>query len=378
VETHGDTGQRIPRGGHGAIRRTRLAAVTMAAAALMTLTVVGASGASVAPGETMAHETHCWTMTPFADELRLDVALVAPPTVGFYTISAQWWGNGRYLIEGAGDGQVNHNGTRVSVSFPVGVRVGDRVTGYLSYDTNGATDNVPSDPTTAEYVYNPAGANAFSIEINGLRWASGNTLSIQGENNHFFEFDGSYQSLFDIGFLDAGSSLPGHQLAGQGAVTFQIANVFTSPLNTLRNSDQLPTSLSDVDLSAATDTTVYVLSDYPTYRPGRYGFFVSLERSSIRLAARISAAIPETIDIKSGSFPNSINPKSNGVIPVAILTTNPFDATTVDPLSIKFGPQRATEAHGRGHNEDVDGDGDVDLVLHFRTQEIGLQSGAAG
>ena len=81
------------------------------------------------------------------------------------------------------------------------------------------------------------------------------------------------------------------------------------------------------------------------------------------------------IDIKPGSFPNSINPRSKGVIPVAILTTATFDATTVDPLSVKFGPAGATESHGRGHIEDVDGDGDQDLVLHFRTQDTGIQCG---
>ena len=173
------------------------------------------------------------------------------------------------------------------VTTPVGVQVGDHVTGYFTYDTKRATDRFPSDPTIAEYVYNPAGANSFYIEVNGLRWASGNTLSIQVENNRFFDFDGSYQSLFDIQFLDAGSSFPGNQLAGQGAVTFQVANIFNSTPNTLLSSDQLPTSLSDIDLSVANDTTVYVLSDYPTYPPGRYGFFVSLDRNSIRLAPRL-------------------------------------------------------------------------------------------
>src|SRR5439155_24325725 len=78
------------------------------------------------------------------------------------------------------------------------------------------------------------------------------------------------------------------------------------------------------------------------------------------------------IDIKPGTFPNSINPRSRGVIPVAILTTDTFDATTVDPLSVRFGPSGAIEAHGRGHIEDVDGDGDLDLVLHFRTQDTGI------
>lgn len=85
--------------------------------------------------------------------------------------------------------------------------------------------------------------------------------------------------------------------------------------------------------------------------------------------------ITVAIDIKPGSFPNSINPRSKGVIPVAILTTSVFDATTVNPLSVKFGPDGATESHGRGHIEDVDGDGDQDLVLHFRTQDTGIQCG---
>ena len=82
-----------------------------------------------------------------------------------------------------------------------------------------------------------------------------------------------------------------------------------------------------------------------------------------------------TVDLKPGEFPNTINPKSNGVIPVAILTTPDFNATTVDPLSVEFGPQGALEAHGKGHIEDVNGDGQPDLLLHFRTQDTGITCG---
>ena len=79
------------------------------------------------------------------------------------------------------------------------------------------------------------------------------------------------------------------------------------------------------------------------------------------------------VDIKQGSNPNLINLKSNGVIPLAILTTPGFDAAQVDPSSVRFGPNQAKETHNKGHLEDVDGDGDTDLVLHFRIQETGIK-----
>lgn len=81
------------------------------------------------------------------------------------------------------------------------------------------------------------------------------------------------------------------------------------------------------------------------------------------------------IDIKPWSDPNSINLQSKGLIPVAILTTDDFDATMVDPSTVAFGPDSASIAHGKSHIEDVDSDGDLDLVLHFNTQETGIACG---
>ncbi len=87
------------------------------------------------------------------------------------------------------------------------------------------------------------------------------------------------------------------------------------------------------------------------------------------------------IDIKPGSEINPINCKSmNGVIPVAILTTDCFDAAMVDHTSVVFGPAEAYEAHSNKHGmirhmEDVDFDGDIDMVFHFRGYETGIVCG---
>jgi hypothetical protein len=47
--------------------------------------------------------------------------------------------------------------------------------------------------------------------------------------------------------------------------------------------------------------------------------------------------VPVDIDIKPWSWPNSINRKSKGVVPVAILGSETFDVMTVDPTTVTFG-----------------------------------------
>jgi len=81
------------------------------------------------------------------------------------------------------------------------------------------------------------------------------------------------------------------------------------------------------------------------------------------------------IDIKPGSEPNSINPGSKGVIPVAILTTGDFDAASVNVTTVLFGKEGNEAAPVHYALEDVDDDGDIDMILHFKTQETGIGEG---
>jgi hypothetical protein len=88
-----------------------------------------------------------------------------------------------------------------------------------------------------------------------------------------------------------------------------------------------------------------------------------------------------TTDIKPGSDPNSINPGAGGFLGVAILTTSiadgdplDFDATQVEPTSVRFGPGFTSLAWAAKAN-DADHDGDADLIPHFKITDTGIACG---
>ena len=61
---------------------------------------------------------------------------------------------------------------------------------------------------------------------------------------------------------------------------------------------------------------------------------------SIGYATAAPPVVEVEIDIKPGSDPNSINLKSKGVVPVAVLTTDDFDASDVDPDTVTLFPTK--------------------------------------
>ncbi len=102
------------------------------------------------------------------------------------------------------------------------------------------------------------------------------------------------------------------------------------------------------------------------------------------LASPWDPAILVEIDIKPGSYPNSINLGSYGLVPVAILSSEEFDATTVDPETVELAGAgvsvRGKSNKYMAHKEDINEDGLLDLMVQVATENLepeSFQNGSA-
>ena len=137
-----------------------------------------------------------------------------------------------------------------------------------------------------------------------------------------------------------------------------------------------PTGMS-IDLQGNIWTTGS-FSNTVDFDPGPDTFNLTPVDGPDVFVSKLAQQQPVEIDIKPGSDPNSINLGSNGTVPVAILGSATFDATTVDPVTVTLA-DASVKVRGKGTpmaaEEDVNGDGLLDLVVHVETDGLALTEG---
>ena len=102
---------------------------------------------------------------------------------------------------------------------------------------------------------------------------------------------------------------------------------------------------------------------------------------STRLDVTITRVETVQIDIQPGDTPNVINLSSGGLVSVAILHPRSSMRPVSRPAPFASEMPRlqasgiAPRPSGTGHLSDVNGDGKVELVLHYEVQETGIDPG---
>lgn len=152
-----------------------------------------------------------------------------------------------------------------------------------------------------------------------------------------------------------------------------------------------PTAYYDVPWGTTVSFDVEITVPSDTL-PGDYSFGIHVVADGVTLGTVevikhvLEPLIPVYVDVKPCSWPNPIQLKGKGVLPVAICGTEDFDVTTIDPetiqitmdgLEVGVSPLRwsyedaATPYLGEpGGGHALCGDGYLDLTLKFNMQEV--------
>jgi len=161
-------------------------------------------------------------------------------------------------------------------------------------------------------------------------------------------------------YVIAGMSYPGHIVSG--------VMKYDPRTDTWSGAPGLPCQRGDLAAAVGQNATIYAIGGYAYCGPSGSGYQATvLAYSPVRIVS---------IDVKPGSDPNSINLGEQGLLPVAILGTQDFDVTTIDPDSIELGGVSLAERGSKKTPklayslEDVDGDGFTDMMAFFEVQTL--------
>lgn len=232
------------------------------------------------------------------------------------------------------------------------------------------------DPVIGAFLTSDLSFNLGSVTADGFRTNIGTTSqwvrglafvgdTLYGGHNSLIPVDELYTIDPTNGnfFSTTQVTLDGYSVAGFAG---QATNPETGQLWAVLLVEELPRKtriLATIDPATGVATLIGIL-------PAGSGF------SSIAFVSE--PVVTVEIDIKPGSDRNPINPRSRGVFPVAIFSTEDFDATMIDPPTVELAgvPVAVRGRRFMAHEEDVNEDGLIDLVCQFETEGFeDLESG---
>jgi len=228
----------------------------------------------------------------------------------------------------------------------------------------------------------------FTIEVDaGGSWA---------DNVYTCEFPGDWMINGTYNSQDTGEVVGTTTIHVDTTVTYIVVTavpgtLYTGQTTTLTAEGFDVNDVSFGDITASTTFTIeagagggFAGNIYTSENPGTWminGTYNNPDTGQpVKNTTTITVLPPVTvnIDIKPGSYPNSINPKSKGMLPIAILG-NGLDVKQIDPATININgvtlAQRAAKRKNKPPKlafsyEDVNGDGILDMVVFFRVQDL--------
>jgi hypothetical protein len=136
-----------------------------------------------------------------------------------------------------------------------------------------------------------------------------------------------------------------------------------------------PPTAADVGFTSTADNNYRLVAGSPYKCAGTDGRDLGADIAGAEDALRELRLV--AIDIKPGENPASINTKSKGKLPLAILSSRAFSAPAmVDTATLTFGAtgRERSLAFCNRNGVDVNRDGRRDLVCHFNTRKTGLKA----
>ncbi len=213
----------------------------------------------------------------------------------------------------------------------------------------------PYPDTTVSVVDTEIGSPAYNTVVSSIpfgAWSSPYEVAVSPDGSKLYVAMMYWHAVavFDTSTFTSIATVP--------VGTYPVGLTFAPDGSTLWVANSFSANVSIIDTATNSVLATLPVGGYPT-----------------AVAITPNTVIQVSIDIKPGSGPNSINLKSKGTVPVAILSSTKFDARTVDPATIAMagaGVKMKTKGVYMAAFEDVNGDGLPDLVVHFDTTSLHL------